>query len=211
MTWERAIADLPVIMVIRCDDVAQARAMSLSAVDAGATSLEITLTTPGAIGLIDELAATTPDDVVVGAGTVLTRRQARDVVAAGAKFVVAPDFDTEVHSVARDTDTGYIPGAFTPTEVLAAVKAGVGHVKIFPASSHEPSYLRALTAVSPGLLLYPSGGIDADNAGSWLAAGARAVCVSSALNRAAQEPDGVHRLVTRLVHEHTTTNLLEHR
>lgn len=209
MSWQHAISAVPVIMVVRCDSLAQARSISLDAVEAGATCLEITLTTPGATHLIAELVANTPDDVVIGAGTVLTGRQARDVVAAGAQFLVAPDFDPEVHAVARETATGYVPGAYTPTEVLAAAKAGVQDIKIFPASSHEPSYLGALAAVSPGLLLYPSGGIDADNAGSWLAAGARAVCVSSALNRAAREPDGVHHLVTRLIHDHTT-NLMEH-
>lgn len=207
MNWERAIAAVPVIMVVRCDDIDSARSMSLSAVEAGATSLEITLTTPGAVDLIAELVATTPEQVVVGAGTVLTGQQATDVIGAGAQFLVAPDFDAAVHAVALDHGVGYVPGAYTPTEVLTAVKAGIQDVKIFPANSHNPSYLRALTAVCPGLRLFPSGGIDADNAGSWLASGATAVCVSSALNRAAQEPGGVHRLVSRLVKEHTNTSL----
>lgn len=209
MSWENAVAAVPVIMVIRCDDVDQARSIATSAVEGGATMLEITLTTPGAVGLIAELAAGTPEDVIVGAGTVLTGHQADESVRAGAQFLVAPDFDTAVLTVARDTATGYIPGAYTPTEVLAAVKAGVRDVKIFPATSHQPSYLRAIKAVSPGLRLYPSGGIDASNAGTWLAAGARAVCISSALNQAVSTPDGVRRLVSQLVHDHTT-NLLEH-
>src|SRR6059036_2323854 len=157
-----------------------AAAAALSA--GGVDIIEITLTTHGALEAIADLASDEGlKGCMIGAGTVLDVKAARDVIARGARFVVSPTFDRFVVRYCRDHHVPCVPGAFTPTELLAAWHAGATAVKLFPASTLGPRYLPEVLAPLPFLRIVPSGGVSLANAGEWIRAGAAAVSVGSAL------------------------------
>jgi 2-dehydro-3-deoxyphosphogluconate aldolase/(4S)-4-hydroxy-2-oxoglutarate aldolase len=168
-----------VIAVVRLPESAGLRGVA-TALAAGGVAVEITLTTPGALEVIADLASH-GGGCVVGAGTVLDEKGARDVIAAGAQFVVSPMLDRSVVRYCKDQGVTCLPGAFTPTELLEAWRAGAPLVKLFPASALGPRYLREVLAPLPFLRVVPSGGVSLDNAGDWIRAGAAAVSVGSAL------------------------------
>ncbi|HEX4629283.1 MAG TPA: bifunctional 4-hydroxy-2-oxoglutarate aldolase/2-dehydro-3-deoxy-phosphogluconate aldolase [Gemmatimonadales bacterium] len=176
-----------VIAVVRLSATHELRGVARALAAGGVGAVEVTLTTPGAIATIADLAA---DDglgggCLVGAGTVLDVSAARSVIDAGARFVVSPTLDPAVIRACRDRDVPCIPGAFTPTELLEAWRAGAELVKLFPASAVGPDYVRDVLAPLPFLQIVPSGGVSLENAGDWIRAGARAVSVGSALVSAA--------------------------
>jgi 2-dehydro-3-deoxyphosphogluconate aldolase / (4S)-4-hydroxy-2-oxoglutarate aldolase len=136
--------------------------------------IEMTLTTPDAEAVIERFSG--KRDIVIGAGTVLTSDQARRVIDAGARFIVAPALRPSVADVARDAGVPFFLGAATPTEVLAAHEMGATGVKIFPAAQlGGPAFLKAVRSVYPDIALMPTGGITPENAADYLAAGA--ICV----------------------------------
>lgn len=171
-----------VIAVVRLPDTTNLRGATAALAAGGVGALEITLTTPGALEAISDLAS---DEEVkgcmIGAGTVLDVKAARDVIARGARFVVSPTFDRFVVRYCNDHHVPCLPGALTPTELLAASRAGAAAVKLFPASAVGPRYLREVLAPLPFLRVVPSGGVSLENAGEWIRAGAAAVSVGSAL------------------------------
>jgi len=146
----------------------------------GVRALEITLTTPGAVETIAALSGA-DDGMLVGAGTVLDAAAARSVLDAGARFVVSPTLEPDVIRVCLDRNIPSIPGAFTPTEILAAWRAGASLVKLFPAAAVGPGFVRDLRGPLPELRIVPSGGVTLENTGEWIRAGAAAVSVGSAL------------------------------
>jgi len=150
----------------------------------GVGAVEITLTTPGALAAIAAMAEAPSgglENAVVGAGTVLDEKAAREVIARGARFVVSPTLDRAVVRYCRDQNVPCLPGAFTPTELLEAWRAGATMLKLFPASAVGPRYLREVLAPLPFLRVVPSGGVTLENAGEWIHAGAAAVSIGSAL------------------------------
>ena len=169
-----------VIAVVRLPESAGLRSVAAALVAGGVSAVEITLTTPGAIEAITELASH-GGGAVVGAGTVLDEKAARNVIAAGARFVVSPTLDRGVVRYCRDQGVPCLPGAFTPTELLEAWRAGAELVKLFPASALGPRYLREVLAPLPFLRVVPSGGVSLENAAEWIRAGAAAVSVGSAI------------------------------
>ena len=175
-----------VIAVVRLKEGAGLRDVATALAAGGVAALEITMTTPGALEAIAELASQGAEaGSVVGAGTVLDEKAVRDVIAAGARFVVSPTLDRSVVRYCRDKGVACLPGAFSPTELLEAWRAGASLVKLFPASAVGPRYLREVLAPLPFLRVVPSGGVSVDNAGDWIRAGAAAVSVGSALVSAA--------------------------
>jgi len=170
-----------VIAVVRLPRAADFRALAGALVAGGVSVVEITLTTPGALAGVRDLTAQDVRGAVVGAGTVLDERSARDVIAAGARFVVSPTLDDAVMRCCREANVPCMPGALTPRELLEASRAGASHIKLFPASLVGPRYIREVLAPLPFLRLVPSGGVSLDNAGDWIRAGAIAVSVGSAL------------------------------
>src|SRR6266480_276066 len=157
---------------------AAARALAAGGVDV----VEVTLTTPGALEAIAKLASDEGlKGCMIGAGTVLDVKAARDVIARGARFVVSPAFDRFVVRYCRDHHVPCLPGAFTPTELLEAWRAGATAVKLFPASTLGPAYLREVLAPLPFLRVVPSGGVTLENTAEWIRAGAAAVSVGGAL------------------------------
>lgn len=178
----KIVADHRLVLVVRGRNVDDARATIEAAVAGGVRVVEVTYTVPGAGDLIAELADRT--DLIVGAGTVRTGEQAEEAVDAGATFLVSPGLDLDVVRLAVGAGVLVVPGVLTATEVMTALSHGAPAVKIFPASIVGPAYLRALRGPMPELRVIPSGGIDADNAADWFAAGAIAVGVGGALSPA---------------------------
>ena len=143
-------------------------------VDCGIRSVEVTLDSADALAAIGSLSAS---GHVVGAGTVRRVDQVAAVATAGAKFLVSPHTDPDIVSAARAHGLPVMAGALTPTEVVRAWDLGVSAVKLFPASVADPGFLRTVRGPLSDIQFVPTGGIDADNAGSFLEAGAVAVGV----------------------------------
>ena len=175
-----------VIAVVRAPEAARLRAVARALAAGGVGAVEITMTTPGAIATIADLARDNElGGCVVGAGTVLDEAAARAVIDAGARFVVSPTLDHAVLRACRERAVPCMPGAFTPTEILEAWRAGASLVKLFPAASLGLDFIRDVLAPLPFLRLVPSGGVTLENAAEWIRAGAAAVSVGGALLRAA--------------------------
>lgn len=149
----------------------------------GVSAIEITMTTPDALSVIRDVsrAFTEHPDVLVGVGSVLDSVTARLAIEAGARFVVSPILDEATIRMSHRYDVPMMPGCYTPTEIYRAHTLGADIVKIFPAQNVGMDYFRAVTAPMPHLKLMPTGGVTLKNAGDWLAAGACAVGVGSAL------------------------------
>jgi 2-dehydro-3-deoxyphosphogluconate aldolase/(4S)-4-hydroxy-2-oxoglutarate aldolase len=162
----------------------------------GVTALEITVTVPDAFSVIAAVARRFGDEVCVGVGTVLDAETARGAIAAGAQYVVSPVFRPAVIEESHRLGVPAMPGAITPTEILAAHDAGADIVKVFPADSFGPGYIKGVLAPMPFLRLMPTGGVTPDNVGSWLAAGAVAVGLGGALVDAALVAKGDWHAIT---------------
>ena len=143
--------------------------------------LHVTLTTPGALSVIEQAVSRYGPDVLFGAGTVLDAESARAAILAGAQFIVAPTLNLDLITLCRRYSVPVVPGAYTPTEVLTAWEHGASMVKIFPAGVGGPAYLKAIRAPLPQLELVPVGGVTIDNTADFVRAGAAAVGVGSAL------------------------------
>lgn len=147
----------------------------------GLTVLEYTMSGEGALDCVTQVRATLGERVCVGAGTVLDAADAEAAIAAGARFIVTPAVVPDVIAVCRRRDVPIVCGALTPTEVLAASRAGADLVKLFPARLGGPAYVRDLLGPFPQLQLVATGGVSAENARSFLDAGAVAVAVGGNL------------------------------
>jgi 2-dehydro-3-deoxyphosphogluconate aldolase/(4S)-4-hydroxy-2-oxoglutarate aldolase len=177
----QTIEALGVVAVIRLKDPAKLRAVVDALAEGGVRALEVTMTVPGAVGLIRELALVLPKGFLLGAGTVTTADTARAVIEAGATFVVSPVFRPDVIRVCHEHDVAAMPGCFSPTEILAAHECGADVVKVFPATSLGPQFIKDVRAPLPQVKLMPTGGVTLDNAHDWIRAGAVAVGLGSAL------------------------------
>jgi len=165
--------------ILRCSSRETAVLAMEAAVRGGFRIVEFTLTIPGALDLVDEFSRR--KDLIVGAGTVLTADEARLAVTRGAQFLVSPVMDAEMIALGRSLDVAFIPGCHTPTELLAAHRAGAPLQKLFPAPGIGPAYVRACLGPLPFLKIVPTQGVDATNARAWLDAGAFAVGFTQAL------------------------------
>ncbi|WP_437595998.1 bifunctional 4-hydroxy-2-oxoglutarate aldolase/2-dehydro-3-deoxy-phosphogluconate aldolase [Sorangium sp. So ce590] len=177
--WIGRTRIVPVVRAGSADEALQAVEALL---DGGIDVLEITMTVPGAVEVVREIAARHGDRALVGAGTVLDARTAEACVEAGARFVVSPALDEATVKACLAMNVVHAPGALTPTEVVAAHRAGGDVVKVFPCDAlGGASYLKSLKAPLPHIPLMPTGGATLQNVGSFLAAGAVAVGVGSNL------------------------------
>ncbi|MFE5672963.1 bifunctional 4-hydroxy-2-oxoglutarate aldolase/2-dehydro-3-deoxy-phosphogluconate aldolase [Agromyces sp. NPDC056523] len=181
----------PVVAVVRHDEASVAERIALAAADGGVRAIEITFTVPDAGALIERLVGMLPA-VAIGAGTVLTPGQAQVAIDAGATFLVSPISDAAVLRRGADHGVPVLPGAFTPTEVADARRAGAHAVKVFPAASLGTGFVSALAEVFPDIPLVPTGGIAPAEAGGWLTAGAAAVGIAGAFTRAWQHGGADH-------------------
>lgn len=173
------LAAVRLLGIVRGADAAAVEATAHVLIDAGVELLEVSLTSPDALAVINRLAGSAAR-AVIGAGTVLSTAQAEAVHAAGARFAVTPDLGAGARrAVALGLPT--VAGVLTPTEVRAAMELGAAAVKLFPAAAMGPGYVRALRGPYPNAHVVPVGGVDVGNAAEYLACGAVAVGASSAL------------------------------
>jgi len=186
-----------VIGIVRTGSADQALRQGCAAVEAGLDVLEVSLVTPGALGVIEELALRYPD-ATIGAGTVLDRAQALDVVRAGGRILVCPTTSVPVIHTARDHDVAVVPGCLSPTEMQTAMAHGATAVKIFPAQVWSPEALHGLLQALPDLPCVPTGGIRPVTAPSWIAARANAVGVGAALSAAENPGRSVSDLISAI-------------
>lgn len=180
-----------VVGIIRTDSAESAVSIAAAARHGGIGLLEVTLNTPDALSAITEIARTNP---MVGAGTVLSAADVRAAVSAGAAFLVTPVVDPEVIAEARRHDVDVLCGAATPTEILAAWRLGAAAVKVFPALS--PDHLRTLLGPLDDVPLVAVGGVRAENAASYLEAGAIAVGVGGPFSTVGPDVEGAARRLT---------------
>jgi 2-dehydro-3-deoxyphosphogluconate aldolase/(4S)-4-hydroxy-2-oxoglutarate aldolase len=176
-----AVEEAGIVAVIRIKEPQRLKAVVDAIAEGGIRVLEVTMTVPGAIELIANLAPRMPSGFLLGAGTVVDAMTAGRVIDAGAQFIVSPVFRQEVISACHARDVAAMPGCFSPTEVLNAWDGGADVVKIFPATTLGPGYIKDLRAPLPHVKMMPTGGVTIDNAGDWIKAGAVAVGVGTAL------------------------------
>lgn len=172
------LRQVKVVPVLRSPSTEAAVATARGLAEGGMTVIELTYSTPGVLDAVHELA--TDSGLLVGIGTVLTPKQAKDAAAAGARFLVSPVWLPWLPELARELDVDCIPGAASPSEIWAAHSAGATAVKVFPiARLGGPAYIRDLLAPLPELTLMATGGVDATLAKALLSAGCAAVGVGT--------------------------------
>jgi 2-dehydro-3-deoxyphosphogluconate aldolase/(4S)-4-hydroxy-2-oxoglutarate aldolase len=198
-----------IVAVVRAPSAAECLTIVTGLIRAGVPAVEVTMTVPGGLDVLAELAAgdlVRQAGTVLGAGTVLSPQQCQACAEAGARFIVAPVTDISVLAAAHDWGLPYVGGALTPSEVLASMRAGSDAVKLFPIGAMGGvSYLNALREPLPELRAVVSGGVPASAAAGYLAADAHAVCLGSSLiDRAAARAGDVTAVAT-----HAATVLAE--
>ncbi len=178
-----------IIAVVRAESKQSAENIVKSLADGGIKMVEITMTVPGAISLIEYLAAKVNEDIVIGAGTVLDSETARTAILSGAEFIVSPGFDRKTVETCNRYNVLCTPGAMTVTEIINCLEAGASAVKLFPGSLLSPDYIKAVKGPLPQAKLIPTGGVSLDNLVQWINAGALAVGVGGELTRGATTGD----------------------
>ncbi|MGN7970620.1 bifunctional 4-hydroxy-2-oxoglutarate aldolase/2-dehydro-3-deoxy-phosphogluconate aldolase [Microbacterium sp. 22296] len=173
------------VLIVRLPTAEEAYDVATAAVDGGIRALEITLSIPGALGVIERLAERFADrDVIFGAGTVLDGHAAWASIQAGARFLVSPNLNPDMIRVANRYQVVTMSGAYTPTEILDTAEAGADIVKLFPTEAGGIPYTKAVLAPLAHVPLLPAGGVTTANVGEWFAAGVAAVGVGSAITKA---------------------------
>ena len=170
-----------VVAVVRLDSGDQLVRVAEALKAGGISAIEFTIPTPGALEMIRQATAYFGDSVLMGAGTVLDAETARAAILSGAQFIVTPALNLKTIELCHRYGKPIIPGAMTPTEILTGWEAGADMVKVFPAESLGPAYLKAVLAPLPQVRLVPTGGISAENAAEYLKAGATALGVGGRL------------------------------
>jgi 2-dehydro-3-deoxyphosphogluconate aldolase/(4S)-4-hydroxy-2-oxoglutarate aldolase len=193
----KQIRDIGLIPVIRATSADEAMRAIDAIREGGVSVLEITMTVPGAVSVIEHLSTNCGSDVLVGAGTVLDPETARACILSGAKFIVSPALNVETIECCRRYGVVVMPGALTPTEVVQAWTAGADFVKVFPAGAlGGASYLKALKAPLPQIELVPTGGVSLTTAADFIKAGASALGVGVDLVDLKTIRDGQATLIT---------------
>src|SRR5580698_5276021 len=178
----KRIIEIGIVPVVRATSAEKAMLAAEAVCRGGIPIVEVTMTVPRAIEAISYLAKKLGDDVLIGAGTVLDAETAERCVSAGAEFIVSPGFDLETVKFANRRDKLIMAGALTPTEVIAAWKAGSDFVKIFPCGTvGGAKYIKALKAPLPQIPMVPTGGVNLHTAADFILAGAVALGIGGEL------------------------------
>lgn len=175
------VAERKLVAIVRLDDLSTAKFITDALIEGGIRVIEFTLTNPEARATIAEMRDLVDDSTAIGAGSVITAEQVKQVADAGAQFVVSPVCKREVIDACLELDLPTMPGAFTPSEIQQAWDWGASAVKVFPANHLGPRYFKDVLAPLPHLRLMPTGGVSLDNMRDWLDHGAFALGVGSAL------------------------------
>lgn len=193
----KRILEIGIVPVVRASSAKQAL-MAAEAVCAGGIPIvEVTMTVPGAVEVIAELARTAGKDLLIGAGTVLDAEAGRRCLDAGAQFLVSPGFDLPTLELAHQQDKLMMAAGLTPNEVIAAWKAGSDFVKVFPCGSvGGPKYIQALRGPLPQISLVPTGGVNLSTAADFIRAGSAALGVGGELVHSEALKAGKHEVIT---------------
>lgn len=179
-----------IIAVVRAESPDKALKVADACRAGGVSAIEITMTVPGAIEVIKELARTFPrKDLVVGAGTVLDPETARLCILAGAEFIVSPNLNEDTVKTTHRYGKVSMPGTYTLTEIVRAMECGADVIKIFPGSLGGPEAVKAIRGPLPYVPLCPTGGVSLENVADWITAGAVAVGVGTELTKGARTGD----------------------
>jgi 2-dehydro-3-deoxyphosphogluconate aldolase/(4S)-4-hydroxy-2-oxoglutarate aldolase len=197
-----AILEVGIVPIVRCDSSRQAIEAAKAIYRGGLRALEVTMTVPGAIRVLEKVADEFGDRVILGAGTVLDPETARICMLAGAEFIVTPSLNVRTIEMCRRYSKAILPGALTPTEILTAWDAGADMVKVFPAGNlGGPSYIKALKGPLPQIHMVPTGGVGLENAAAFLQAGASAIAVGSDLVSKKALDSGDYEQITKLARQ----------
>ncbi len=181
MTIRSQILENRIITIIRGDYQDSISSIVEALIAGGIYTLEITMNSPGVLAMITEVSQTFGEQITVGAGTVTTSEEVKQVADAGAQFIVSPDTFPVVIETALVHGLEPIPGALTPSEILTAKRAGAQLIKIFPAIAVGPDYLKQIRGPIDDLNFVPTGGISLQNAADYLKNGASALGIGSSL------------------------------
>ena len=193
----RRIGEGGLIPVVRASSADEAVAVVEAITAGGVDVIEITMTVPGAVRVVEQLVTRFGEEVIVGAGTVLDAETARACILAGARFIVGPTFNRRAVETCRRYSVAVFPGALTPTEVIAAWEAGADAVKVFPCGAlGGAKYLQSLKAPLPQVELIPTGGVTLATAADFVRAGAFALGVGADLVNAEAIRDGRPAAIT---------------
>lgn len=193
----KQIREIGLMPVLRASSVKEALAIADAIVAGGVTVLEVTMTVPGAVKVIEQLVEQAGSKLLIGAGTVLDPETARICLLAGAQFVVSPALNVKTIEMCRRYSAPIIPGVLTPTEVVTAWQAGADIVKVFPCSAvGGAKYLKALKAPLPQVEMIPTGGVSLATAAEFLEAGAYALGVGGDLVDNKAVADGHPEVIT---------------
>src|SRR5882724_10951906 len=177
----RRVLDSGIVAVVRSPDSQQLVEVCRALADGGVTTVEITMSVPNALDVVRQVRRALGDGVLLGAGTILDAETARAALLAGAEYLVAPTLNLDVIRLCQRYDKLVMPGAFTPTEILAAWEAGADIVKVFPADCVGPAFFKAVRGPLPQIRLMPTGGVDLTTAAAFLKAGACCLGIGSQL------------------------------
>ena len=191
------IKDTGVLAVVRMHDAEKVLEVVQAIREGGITCIEITMTTPKVLHLLEKTADAIGDRSLIGVGTVLDPESAHAVILAGAQFIVTPTLNLEVIAVARRYGKVVISGGFTPTEILTGWEAGADLVKVFPATSLGPQYIKDIKGPLPQVDLVPTGGVNLDTIGAYIKAGVAAVAVGGALLHKDAIAAGKYEILTK--------------
>lgn len=169
-----------IVAVIRAKNHEEAIGYINACVNGGVKAIEVTYTIPNVVELI-KYVCEKYDDVLVGVGSVLNRKMAKDAIDAGAAYVVSPGFSDEVNTICHEMNILYLPGCMTVTEVMNAMDKGNAMIKLFPGEVFGPKYVKAIKAPIPNVEIMPTGGVSIDNIEQWFEMGVSCVGVGSSL------------------------------
>lgn len=184
------ITDVGVVAVVRAESGEKAKRIADACMEGGVPAIELTFTVPFAHKVIEELAREYSDgSMILGAGTVMDSETARIAILSGAQYIVSPYFDPETVRLCNRYRVPAMPGAMTIKEVVSAMEAGADVVKVFPGEAFGPKILKAIKGPVPQAKLMPTGGVDVNNVGEWIKAGACAIGAGGALTGGAKTGD----------------------
>ena len=189
------IQESGIVAVVRAESTEQAIKITDACIEGGVPAIELTFTVPHADKVIEELSKRyTPDEIILGAGTVMDAATARIAMLSGAQYIVSPYLDLDTVKMCNRYRTAIMPGVVSVREAVMAMEAGADILKVFPGDLFGPKIIKAINGPIPYAKMMPTGGVDVNNVGEWIKAGAVAVGAGSSLTKGAKTGD--YKLIT---------------
>lgn len=197
------IQDCGIVAVVRAENTEKAEKIVDACIEGGVAAIELTFTVPHADKVIEHLASKyTPEEIILGAGTVMDAATARIAMLSGAQYIVSPYFDLDTVKMCNRYRVAVMPGIMTVREGVMAMEAGADILKVFPGDLYGPKIIKDIRGPIPYAKMMPTGGVSADNVGEWIKAGAVAVGAGSSLTAGAKTGD--YSLITETAKKFVT-------